>query len=690
MVGNVMAIARYQQLQYRGLMCNLAGMASQRSSDFPEQRWNFHPVHPEQAANLAAATGISAVMAQILLNRRLSTPDQVAAFLEPDVATLPSPLDEFPDLSLSLELLINAIHHRQPIAICGDYDADGMTSTALLLRALRYLGADVDFAIPSRMSEGYGLNQRIVEEFHGEGVQVILTVDNGIAAHQPIARARELGLTVIITDHHDLPPQLPPANAILNPKLIAAESPYYTMAGVGVAYILALTLAQALGQGQELGDRLLELFTLGTIADLAALTGVNRRWVKQGLRLLPHSQILGVQALIQVSGLAGERHLQPDAIGFRLGPRINAVGRIGDPQIVIEMLTTDDEGMALERAMQCEQINKQRQQLCAQITAEAIELYETSTMDAQASRVLVLLKAGWHHGVIGIVASRLVERYGVPVFISTYEDEAQTHIRGSARGIPEFHVFEALEFAKDLLLKHGGHRAAGGFSLMAENLAAFRQRLSDFAHTCLEPQHLKPLVTIDAKLALSDITLDLYHQMDALHPCGMGNPDPVFWTPQVRLLDQKRVGKNHLRLSVAPDALNADQPRRCLSAIAWNWGDYHPLPEWVDLAYRLRTNEWQGEVELQLEILGVRLPGAVTNQVEFVWGDRTYTCHVMEQNGKPTLSIRNRRGDVLSVIKGQSIGTMHRLLQPRQSVDVTQAPYFDLIRAAAHAWGKVT
>ena len=682
-----MAIA-WSQRYNTGDLVNLAGMAFPRSSNFPEQRWHFHPVQPEQAANLATMTGISSVMAQILLNRGISTPDQVATFLQPDLEQLPSPLEEFPDLPLSVELLINAIHQRQPIAICGDYDADGMTSTALLLRALRSLGADVDFAIPSRMSEGYGLNQRIVEEFHAEGVQVILTVDNGIAAHQPIARARELGLTVIITDHHDLPPELPAANAILNPKLIAAESPYRTMAGVGVAYILALTLAQALGRGQELGDRLLELFTLGTIADLAALTGVNRRWVQRGLQLLPHSQILGVQALIQVSGLGGERNLQPDAIGFRLGPRINAVGRIGDPQIVIEMLTTDDEGMALERAMQCEQINKQRQQLCEQITAEAIALYETSEIDAKASRVLVLVQSGWHHGVIGIVASRLVERYGVPVFIGTYEDEAQTHIRGSARGIPEFHVFEALEFAKDLLLKHGGHRAAGGFSLLAENLDAFRQRLSDFAHSCLEPQHLKPLITIDAELVLNQITLDFYHQLDALHPCGMGNPDPVFWTPHVRLLDQKQVGKSHLRMTVFPDALGADQPRRGFSAIAWNWGDYYPLPEWVDLAYRLRRNEWQGEVELQLEILGVQLPSALTNQVEFVWGDRTYTCQVLDQNGEPILRIRNQRGDVLSVVKGQTSGTLNRLFQPPQSVNVTQPPYFGLIRAAAQACGK--
>ncbi|HEY9893896.1 MAG TPA: DHH family phosphoesterase, partial [Candidatus Sericytochromatia bacterium] len=403
----------------------------------PDQRWQIAIAQTDQANAIAQATHLSPLLAQVLLNRGISSPEEAQRFLHPETEVLTSPLDDFTDLPLSLELLINAINQRQKIAICGDYDADGMTSTALLLRALRTLGAQVDYAIPSRMSEGYGINQRIVEEFYDEGVKLILTVDNGIAAHQPIARARELGVAVIITDHHDLPPTLPEANAILNPKLIATTSPYRGVAGVGVAYILAIALAQSLGKTYELGNSLLELFTLGTIADLAPLTGVNRRWVRQGLQLLPKSKLAGVQALIQVTGLSGAKQMKPEAIGFRLGPRINAVGRLADPQIVIELLTTDDEGVALERAMQCEQINKQRQQLCEQIEQEAIAIVEAAinqTANGLASpfapptkgRVLVVVQPGWHHGVIGIVASRLVERYGVPVFIGTYQDDEQT------------------------------------------------------------------------------------------------------------------------------------------------------------------------------------------------------------------------------------------------------------------------
>ncbi|MGA7938212.1 MAG: DHH family phosphoesterase, partial [Kovacikia sp.] len=364
-------------------------LASSLTSNLPHQRWQIALAHAERAEEVAQATHLSPLLAQVLLNRGLDTPEQIQAFLNPEGETLPSPLEDFPDLPLSLELLINAINRRQRIAICGDYDADGMTSTALLLRALRFLGAQVDYAIPSRMKEGYGINQRMVEEFYEEGIGLILTVDNGIAAYNPIARARELGLTVIVTDHHDVPPLPPPANAILNPKLIAEDSPYRGLAGVGVAYILAVSLAKSLNKTQGLSQSLLELFTLGTIADLAPLTGVNRRWVKRGLQLLPKSKLAGVQALVQVAGLSGAKDLKPEAIGFRLGPRINAVGRLADPQIVIELLTTDDDGVALERAMQCEQINQQRQQLCEQIEQEAIALCEQGEINIQGDRVLV-------------------------------------------------------------------------------------------------------------------------------------------------------------------------------------------------------------------------------------------------------------------------------------------------------------
>lgn len=640
-------------------------------SRIPDQRWYIHPDQRDRAIQLALETNRSPLLTQVLLNRGLETFEDIQEFLDPQ-QELPSALEDFPDLAVSLELLINAINDKTRIAICGDYDADGMTSTALLLRALRYLGGRVDYAIPSRMSEGYGINTRIVEEFYEEGVGLILTVDNGIAAHQPIERARELGLTIIVTDHHDLPPELPNANAILNPKLIAEESPYRSMAGVGVAYVLALCLAQSFGQTRELQNSLLELFTLGTIADLAPLTGVNRRWVKRGLQLLPKSKMAGIQALIQIAGLSNEKNLKPEAIGFRLGPRINAIGRIGDPQVVIELLVTDDDGVALEQAMKCEIENKRRQQLCEQIEKEAIEYYEDSSFDAKADRVLLLVKRDWHHGVIGIVASRLVERYGVPVFIGTYEDD--DHIRGSARSIPEFNVFEALEFCKDLMLKSGGHKAAGGFSFKADRLDEIRDRLRTFAHQSLKPEHLKPLVTIDVEADLTQIDLALHAQLDVLHPCGMENPEPVFWTPNVLVTEQRRIGKGHIKLVL-------ESAGQKVNAIAWRWGEYFPLPSPLDVAYRVKSNEWNNEVSVQLEVLGVRFPGQ-SSQTEFRFSDRVYRCMILNEK---ELKIQNSKGDTLVIQKGQRIGTLEKINQENQEIDVSQSPYYDLVKAAVAA-----
>jgi single-stranded-DNA-specific exonuclease len=839
-------------------------ITSEITSKLPHQRWKLHPVKPEVTAQVATATGLLLPVAQVLLNRGMVTPTLAKVFLDPEALILPSPLEAFTDLAASLELLATAIEHQQKIAICGDYDADGMTSTALLLRALRALGAQVDYAIPSRMQEGYGINQRIVEAFHAEGVRVILTVDNGIAALEPIARARELNLAVIVTDHHDLPPQLPPANAILNPKMLPETSPYWGLAGVGVAYILAISLAQQLGKLQDFVNPLLELFTLGTIADLAPLTGVNRRWVRRGLARLPHSQIPGVQALIEVSALkfgvrssefgvqkefwslerssefgvapketlrersfsrgdatrtefgkgnsefrvapketlrVDESHpsdkrssglfeleiqnfqipdpnsqlptpnsqlptpnpqlrtpnpepqtpnpepqtpnpelrtpnpelrtpnpepqtpnselrtnsLRPDDIGFRLGPRINAIGRIGDPQVVIELLTTDDPAIAWERAVECELANQKRRQLCEEIEQEAIALCDPQVQTLKRSRVLLVMKPGWHHGVIGIVASRLVERYGVPVFIATGEGE--THIRGSARSIPEFHVFEALEACKDLLEKHGGHRAAGGFSLLKENLAAFQQRLIDFACQCLDPKYLKPLVMLDGEIRLAEINEELYQQIDALHPWGIENPEPIFWSAKVRVLEQRLLGKNkqHLKLLLGSPL---GEPEQNIRAIAWRWGDYYPLPICLDVAYRLRENHWQGQTTIELEIIGVRLPQAApidsipadpilsiaqphekpklsrqtalnskSPTATFDYQNRSYSCAWYRQNDRQELRIRNGEGQVLVIQVGENRGLLGMNRDTAKEVDLDHPYFAKLIDLAERAIG---
>jgi single-stranded-DNA-specific exonuclease len=659
----------------------------------PTQRWQIFSPKPELAELIAASTGLSTMLAQVLINRGVDSAELAQRFLEPDSEFLPDPKDEFEDLIPSLDRIERAIRNRESIAICGDYDVDGMTSTALLIRTFRALGAQADYEIPSRMTEGYGINDRIVRDLHAKGVTLLITVDNGITAYGAIALAESLGISAIVTDHHDIPTELPPATAILNPKYkVNPSSPYAAIAGVGVAYVLALELADRFGKHAELADPLLELFTLGTIADLASLTGINRRLVQKGLRLLAQSKLLGVTALINESGLIREKQtgLKPEAIGFGLGPRINAVGRIGDPRTVIDLLTAEEMGQAIYLAQECEATNRARQLKCAEIEQEAIAYItakiQSQELDLKRERVLVVVdrevqqflaersapKAtkkntkstevpfigkGWHHGVIGIVASRLVERYGAPVFIGSVEhenleDESPDNktlepnsssnliddllddpkiqdldhckTRFSVRGIPEFHVFKSLEFIKSIRDKGGGHKAAGGFSIPTANLNLLRESLREFAdREMILAEHIQPLIQIDVLADLDRISMTLLQEIDRLQPCGIGNADPVFYSRDVRVLAQQRRGKDKIKHL----ALELDNGHgKKIKAIGWRLGEYCPIPDRVDLAYKLRANQWQDTTSVELEVIGIRAveiddenalhPNVAKNQLE--------------------------------------------------------------------------
>jgi single-stranded-DNA-specific exonuclease len=542
------------------------------------------------------------------------------------------------------------------------------------------------------MTEGYGINQRIVQDCCDRNVKLIITVDNGIAAYEAIALAESLNISVIVTDHHEVPEdtsKIPPATAILNPKYrVDPNSPFAAIAGVGVAYVLALGLSDRFGKRAELENPLLELFTLGTIADLASLTGINRRLVKKGLRLLSQSKVIGIIALINETGIAKDKQtgLKPEAIGFGLGPRINAIGRIGNPQVIIDLLTCEEMGEAIALAQECEATNRKRQELCKEIEQEAIAYMtkrKSEGFDITQERVLVIVdrevKAaltpspspplgeggktsakrkklskdsqsastiaplpqnellsplgdkssnlsplssgrgaggeGWHHGVIGIVASRLVERYGAPVFIGSYEDshDEETEIeskhqgatvRFSVRGIPEFHVFHSLEYIANIRNKGGGHKAAGGFTLPAENMEKLRNGLREFAdRENLLPSHIMPLINVDVLADLSDVSMTMLQACDRLQPCGLGNPDPVFYSENVRVLAQQTRGKDKVKhLSLTLDTGNSEK----IKAIAWRWGEYCPVPEYVDIAYKLRANQWQDTTSVELEIVGIR------------------------------------------------------------------------------------
>jgi single-stranded-DNA-specific exonuclease len=568
----------------------------------PLQRWRYFPANPTLAEEIATQTNLSLLFVQILINRKINTSEAVQEFLQPQPENLPDPKQVFADLIPSLECLEKVRNLGQEVAICGDYDVDGMTSTALLLRTFRALGIKADYEIPSRMTEGYGINERMVRDLHERGVALIITVDNGISAFKAISLAKELGMMVIITDHHELPEILPPADGILNPKQISPNSPYFAIAGVGVAYLLGMELAKRFQADNQLEKILLELFTLGTIADLASLTGINRQLVQKGLKLLADSQILGLQALKQVAGIGGT--IKPDSIGFTLGPRINAVGRIGDPTIVIELLTTEDSGIALERAMQCEQINRDRQKLCSEIEQEAVsQVYaqiESKELDLARDRLLLLVSENWHHGVIGIVASRLVERFGAPVFMCASEPDGG--IRSSVRGIPEFNVFDSLNYAHDLLGKFGGHFAAGGFSTTSENLEKLRERLRTFARENLKAEEICPAIAIDFEIPLAQVNVDLYYELEKLQPCGIGNSVPILASRNVRIISQRIFGKTQDHLDLTLDRGNG----RKIKAIAWRWASYYPLPEYVDLAYKIQLKHDRGEIYLELDLAGVK------------------------------------------------------------------------------------
>lgn len=592
----------------------------------PSQRWLISPADPQRAEKLAAHLNISPLTAQLLINRGIM--ESAEEFLYPDLDRLPDALVAFREISgdiplemqaliansldYSIDRLQQAIARQEKIAICGDYDVDGMTSTALLLRTFRVLGGIADYEIPDRTLEGYGINDRIVTDCHKAGVKVIITVDNGISAHQPIGLARELGMTVIVTDHHDIPESIPPAQALLNPKFLAPHSPFATIAGVGVAYVLALELATVLGKRELLENSLLELFTLGTIADLAELSGINRILVKKGLKLLPQSEIVGVQALIDKAGLNLKDKMRPEAVGFRLGPRINAVGRIGDPQTVIELLTTSDWLEAQNRAEECERLNLQRQELCTEIERVASlfiqKQIDEGVWDLRKDKTIVVVdqevspETHWHHGVIGIVASRLVERFGAPVFIGSVEEEKQ-EIRFSVRSIPEFHVFESLEFISDIRGKGGGHKAAGGFSMPLANLSLLRERLKDFAdRSGVLPEHIQPLLQIDCLIHLTDLSLDNLAEMELLQPCGIGNPDPLFCARAVKVADQRTFGKEDNHLKIIFDRGDG----RKMNSIAWHWSEYYPVTEQVDIVFSAKTKEFREEVEIGLELKGLR------------------------------------------------------------------------------------
>ena len=559
----------------------------------------------------------------VLQRRGVQSEEELQSLLQPDPA--PEAKAHFPDLELAVQRLLQACREGQALAVCGDYDADGMTSTALLVGVLSRLGAKPQAAIPSRQSEGYGLNAAMVERLAEQGVRLLVTVDNGISAREALERADALGLEVIVTDHHTIPPQRPPLLALLHPALTPPSSPYRGLAGVGLAYVLAAAVAERLRNPQALRTAL-DLFCIGTIADMAPLTGVNRRWLQEGLPQLNRSQLPGLRALAELAGLE-DRPIDSQGVGFRLAPRLNAVGRLADPQLAVELLTTADADRALELAERCEQLNRQRRELCDGIEAEANALVEAD--GDQRPAFLLLAQNHWHHGVIGIVAARLVERWGLPVALLAGEGNGR--LRSSVRAPEGFAVDAALQACADLLERFGGHPAAGGFTVQATEVAALHERLNGLANDWLAGREHALVVRPEALLPLEQIDRDFLQQLRRLEPFGAANPSPLFWARHCKVKRQRLLRGGHLLLELAV-------PTGSLSAIAWRWSGPEPSSPTLDLAFRLKEDHWQGQPRLQLELEALRpsLQERVT-----LW--RRQRCYQCERQGD-ALVIRNPEG----------------------------------------------
>ena len=559
----------------------------------------------------------------VLQRRGVQSQQELQSLLQPDPA--PEAKAHFPDLECAVQRLLLACREGQALAVCGDYDADGMTSTALLVGVLSRLGAKPQAAIPSRQSEGYGLNAAMVERLAEQGVKLLVTVDNGISAREALERAEALGLEVIVTDHHTIPPQRPPLLALLHPALTPPSSPYRGLAGVGLAYVLAAAVAERLRNPQALRTAL-DLFCIGTIADMAPLTGVNRRWLQEGLPQLHRSALPGLRALAELSGLE-DRPIDSQGVGFRLAPRLNAVGRLADPQLAVELLTTSDADRALELAERCEQLNRQRRELCDGIEAEANALVEAD--GDQRPAFLLLAQNHWHHGVIGIVAARLVERWGLPVALLAGEGNGR--LRSSVRAPEGFAVDAALQACSDLLERFGGHPAAGGFTVQATEVAALHERLNGLANDWLAGRDHALVVRPEALLPLEQIDRDFLQQLRRLEPFGAANPSPLFWARHCRVKRQRLLRGGHLLLELAV-------PSGSLTAIAWRWSGPEPSSPTLDLAFRLKEDHWQGQPRLQLELEALR--PALQERVTLWRRQRCYQC---ERQGD-ALVIRNPEG----------------------------------------------
>ena len=581
------------------------------------QRWSFVEPHPAEAAELARAARLPQVLAELLLARRITHPADAFAFLNPEVAHLHDPLLML-GMSEAVARLEQAIAQREPVLLYGDYDVDGTTAVVLLKTAIEMLGGVARFHVPHRLREGYGLQSSVLEAAHAEGVRLVITVDTGMRAFAEAETARRLGLDLIITDHHLLEADeaVPHALAILNPNQPACRYPEKFLCGAAIALKLAQAILERRDQARTREKTLpsfLKMAAIATIADAVPLRGENRVIAALGLRELRRPAGTGLRALFAAAALdPTAKPLTAFDVAFRLAPRINAAGRMDVASDVVELFTTRDAARAAELAAKLERLNRERRETEA-TALTAIEARLATDAELDADRLLLIDGDGWHRGVIGILASRVVERTAKPAIVVSVEDGIA---HGSGRSVDGFQLLNAIESCADLFTRFGGHAFAIGFALPAASLPELKRRLRLYAEEHLAAREPEQLLSIHAELPLDRITPVLVGWLRKLEPFGHGNPEPVFVARRVRLLAPPRIMKErHLRLELAQDSVQPPPLPNSSGALrAVGWDQAARIAQLslaqgslIDLAYRIRENQHPEYGGLEAEITGIEL-----------------------------------------------------------------------------------
>ena len=559
-----------------------------------KKRWKVRPVNRALQEELGSKLNILPLTAQLLVNRGLVEVDKASSFLRPDLATLHDPM-LMKGMDRAVERIVKALSNREKIAVYGDYDVDGATSTALLYLFFREIGVDVMTYIPERLAEGYGLNAGALKKLAASGAKVVITVDCGSSNNEEAAFASTIGVDLIITDHHEISGEAPPAYALVNPRQPGCAFPFKGLAGVGVAFNLIVALrARLRGTGWFKGDapnlkRYLDIVALGTVADLVPLVDENRVLVHYGLKELGRTQRPGLKALMEASGLKGR--CDADNIAFQLAPRLNAAGRIASASMALNLLTTEspEEGARLAKELEGE--NSSRQRIEAQTLEEALTMIEGHTDNG-----IVLFSERWHPGVIGIVASRLVDRFSKPAVLIALDNGVG---KGSARGIRSFDILEGLKSCSALLERFGGHKAAAGLTVAQDKVEAFRDEFVRYANRTLTDEDLMPEVNIDALVSLEEVDRRLIMEIESLAPFGASNREPLLGLSDAQIVSTEVVGSRHLSFRVKHNG-------RLQRGIGFGLAGLHPVQgKGYGIAFSPYMDEWQGTASLRLRIKDV-------------------------------------------------------------------------------------